>query len=558
MIKTCGQCASTFDITDEDLKFYDKASPVFNGKKYQIPPPTFCSDCRQQRRLMFVNDINLFLNKCASSGKTVVSNCHPDGECKVYDQDLWWSDRWDATDYGRDFDFKRPFFEQIHELSKVVPRPNVFTSYQYDENCTFTNGAGKNKNCYLIFDADYCRDTYYSYSTNSTINCIDCYKVRKSELCYENVDCKECYNSKYLTNCSNCNDSAFLDDCYGCSNCFMSFNLQHKKYYIYNKASTKEEYEKFMAQLLSRSKSEKFREEFYKLKASYPKKYYHGIQNENVSGDYLYNCKNVKESFDCNEAWDCKHIYQAFGTQTKDCVDFNECGEFVQLLYECNTSGYNTNSVIFSSYILDQCCNMMYCLNCHFSSDLFGCVGIQRKKFCILNKQYSKAEYEKLVPKIIEHMMKSGEWGEFFYPFVAPFAYNDALVNDFFPLTREDALKRGYKWRDEDKKQLPQTCVVPDDIKDVNNSITKEVLVCMRCDSNFKIIPQELVFYNDRGLPVPTQCFKCRHYARMGTRNPRKLWERKCAKCGVGIQTTYAPDRPETVYCEQCYLKEVH
>jgi len=31
-------------------------------------------------------------------------------------------------------------------------------------------------------------------------------------------------------------------------------------------------------------------------------------------------------------------------------------------------------------------------------------------KYCILNKQYSKEEYEELVPKIIEHMQKTGEW----------------------------------------------------------------------------------------------------------------------------------------------------
>ena len=31
----------------------------------------------------------------------------------------------------------------------------------------------------------------------------------------------------------------------------------------------------------------------------------------------------------------------------------------------------------------------------------------------------------------------------------------------------------------------------------------------------------------------------------------------KCAKCGKEIKTSYAPDRPETVYCKQCYNNEV-
>jgi hypothetical protein len=45
----------------------------------------------------------------------------PDKSYKVYSQDEWWSDKWDAMDYGRDFDFSRGFFEQINELIINVP-----------------------------------------------------------------------------------------------------------------------------------------------------------------------------------------------------------------------------------------------------------------------------------------------------------------------------------------------------------------------------------------------------------------------------------------------------
>ena len=34
----------------------------------------------------------------------------------------------------------------------------------------------------------------------------------------------------------------------------------------------------------------------------------------------------------------------------------------------------------------------------------FGCVGFKHKQYCILNKQYTKEEYEKLVQKIIKQM----------------------------------------------------------------------------------------------------------------------------------------------------------
>jgi CxxC-x17-CxxC domain-containing protein len=44
----------------------------------------------------------------------------------------------------------------------------------------------------------------------------------------------------------------------------------------------------------------------------------------------------------------------------------------------------------------------------------------------------------------------------------------------------------------------------------------------------------------------------------MKLRNPRKLFDRKCDKCGIDIKTTYSPDRSEIVYCEECYNKEIY
>jgi len=59
-------------------------------------------------------------------------------------------------------------------------------------------------------------------------------------------------------------------------------------------------------------------------------------------------------------------------------------------------------------------------------------------KYCILNKQYTKEEYEKLMPKIIEYMEKTEEWGEFFPASLSPFGYNETIAMEYFPLTREE------------------------------------------------------------------------------------------------------------------------
>jgi len=41
---------------------------------------------------------------------------------------------------------------------------------------------------------------------------------------------------------------------------------------------------------------------------------------------------------------------------------------------------------------------MVNCKNC------FGCTCLRGKEYCIFNKQYTREEYETLVPQIIEKM----------------------------------------------------------------------------------------------------------------------------------------------------------
>ncbi|USN57480.1 MAG: hypothetical protein H6766_03435 [Candidatus Peribacteria bacterium] len=77
----------------------------------------------------------------------------------------------------------------------------------------------------------------------------------------------------------------------------------------------------------------------------------------------------------------------------------------------------------------------MYSFNCDSSSHLFGCIGLRNKSYCIFNKQYTKEEYNALVPKIIEHMKQTGEWGEFFHPSLSPFGYNETVANEYYPVT---------------------------------------------------------------------------------------------------------------------------
>jgi hypothetical protein len=207
--------------------------------------------------------------------------------------------------------------------------------------------------------------------------------------------------------------------------------------------------------------------------------------------------------------------------------------------------------------------NVYYSLECHHNHNLFGCVGLTNQQFCILNKQYAKDEYETLVAKIIESMRASGEWGEYLPAAISPFAYNETIAQEYFPLTKESAEKGGWRWRDEreeitkTEKKIPGHAL-PEDITSVPDDMINWPIECEATGRPFQIVKQELDFYRKMQLPVPHVHPDERHKQRMARRNPYKLWMRPCAKCKKAIETNYAPERPERVYCEECYLREVY
>ncbi len=155
----------------------------------------------------------------------------------------------------------------------------------------------------------------------------------------------------------------------------------------------------------------------------------------------------------------------------------------------------------------------------------------------------------------------------------ASFGYNETLAQDYMPLSKEEALKRGFRWQDKTtgtyRKETIKEGQVPETIVEVSEDILNEILVCEKCKKNFRITKSEFDFYKRMHLPLPHKDFECRHKDRMSKRNPRKLWHRKCMcknpkhphldiGCPSEFETSYAPGRPEVVYCEECYNKEVY
>lgn len=558
MNHSCRQCQASYEITNDDLAFYDAVSPIIGERKYALPLPTQCPACRYRQRLIWRNERNLYKRTCSATGKSVVSIWSPEKQYPpVYEQSYWWSDAWDPKTYGRDMDFSRPFFEQWAELFRATPQ--LAMNNQMSENCEFTNQSQRNKDSYMIFCSNDSRDCLHGMWLQLCVDCVDCTYLEVSELCYEVLNGKNCYKCMFSRNLENCSDVLFSKNCIGCKNCFGCVNLRNKEYFFFNKKCSKEDYEHHILAMgldrlpgivAARTKAEEFFRQF-------PSKYYTGANEENSSGDYLINVKNTHECFNSRNTENlayCQDVWRAH-----NCQDMTETVEN-DFCYSLEGSASSSNT-LFSKKFCDLS-NAIYCSHCNFSKNLFGCVCMKHAQYCILNKQYTKEEYEALVPKIIEHMQRTGEWGDHFPSRFSPFGYNETVAQEYFPLSEEEATKQGYQWRrgQDDVSAVSRVVAasaLPDSISGVPNNATDWAIQCEVTGRPFRIIKQELDFYRQLGLPLPHLHPDERYRHRMALRNPRKLWSRPCTRCSKEMMTTYQPSRPEIIYCEQCYLDTV-
>lgn len=561
MKKTCKQCSSDFEISSDELNFLERVSPVLDDKKYQIPPPTLCPDCRQQRRISWRNERNLYLRECSKSGERIIAMYHKDSVFPVYDNDIWWGDSWDGRDFAQDFDFSKTFFEQIKELRDKVPHFSLAVATTTCENSDYVNHAGYLKNCYLVYNTDYAERCMYSKGVNRCFDCLDCFKVYDSEACYECMNSYNCKFCTYVWDSYNSSECHFSFNLIGCKNCFLCTNLQNQEYCFKNKKLKADEWKEKVQEYKSNKSNKEIFSEFVELKEHSKVKRINEKNTENCTGDYLVNCKDCEACFDCEYLEKSKYCYDlkkgdgvSYGN-----MDLSAFGVGVIDCYEGGTVGYNDNHCLFGENVWgsnDVHYSMLCVNNC---KNCFGCVGLKKAEYCILNKQYSKDEYFNLVQKIIEHMKSTGEWGEFFPTEISPFAYNETMANEYYTMTKDEVLKRGWNWKEKDQSAYQkQTYSVPENIEDVSDDICDEILACKKTGKNFRIQKTELNFYRKMKLPIPEYCPDVRHLNRLEFRNPRKLYERKCEKCGIDISTTFSSERTENVFCEKCYLEEVY
>ena len=522
------------------------------------------------------NERALNSRKCDAPGHSedLITVYHPDSDYKVVCSEFWWSDKWDPLNYGRDYDFSKPFFQQLLELQKEVPRPSIIMIRS--ENSDYTNMVSGCKNCYQITSAEKCEDCYFGARIFYSRNCCDCENINDCELCYECFQATKCYRCTFCQKLENCRETHFSYDCRNCTDCIGCTGLRNKSYCYFNEQLTEENYKSKLseAKIDSRAGIDKLKKLAQESSLKFPRRYAEIIRSENCTGDNISNSQNCNNSFFINQS---KNV--AYSLNCSEGFDIMDASysDYCEHVYE-NMSSEHDSRKKFCCFCW-ECHDVQYCDYCHSGcSDLFGCVGIQHGRYCILNKQYHKEEYEKLVSKIKKHMeempytTKKGlvyKYGEFFPPEFSAFGYNETVAQEFYPLNEQSATQSGFKWRPveaRDYKAALKAEDLPQTISEVDSEILKQVIYCQHkgkcsdpCTHAYKIVEPELLFYKKMKLPLPILCPICRHFRRVKLRSPLSLWRRQCMNegCSNEFETTYAPERPERVFCEKCYQENM-
>jgi hypothetical protein len=562
--KNCQNCKKDFMIEPEDFNFYEKM---------KVPAPTFCPECRLKRRMIYGNLSKFYKKECEKCNKLTIGLYPSERQDRMYCNDCWWKDDWDGTEYGMEYDPARPFFEQLIELRKKSIFVALESLYSSLINTTYTNNSSYQKDCFMTIYADYDEHCAYTRMSARNKDCYDCYRLKESELCYECVGIYKCYGSSWSEELDNCVNCHFCQSCNGCINCIGCINLRNKSNCIFNVQYSLEEYlnkikemklDTYEGQQDLKRKSEEFW-----LKN--PKREYHGNGlNKNVTGEYIYESKNTYDSYLVSGAEDCRFVQYLSVEGTSSCYDYTGWGDSSSLLYECYIVGQGAYNNKFCSECWPEARDLEYCYYCVQGKECFGCVNLKRKQYCILNKQYTKEEYFALKEKIIEDMKKNPwinkaghfySYGECLPPELSPYGYNETINQEYYPTTKEEALRQGFNWFDAPVKNYNITMKsndLPSTVSLISDDIKKEVIECKECGNGFNIVDIEIELLKKINQPIPHCCYECRHNRRFDRTNMPGLYDRKCDKCGIELRSPYSPDRPEIIYCEKCYQQEVY
>ena len=546
--KICVDCKNEFEVDSGDLVLYEKVG---------LKVPEQCFFCRLKQYSAFWIFGKFRKGKSDLSGEGLITVLPQKLRYPVYKSHEWWSDDWDPLSFGQDYDSSRSFFDQLKELQEKVPRPHQFG--KNNTNCDWCDDVWESRNCYLSRAVFKCENLNYGYRVVESKDSFDLALSFNLQNSYECLGCHDSFNLNFSENSKDCIDSYFLFDCRNCQNCFMCWNLRNKQYCIRNKQYSKEEYEKELKniRLDSYKNIQVLQLEFENiLKNKSVHREHFNLKTTSSVGNYLTNCDKCFNVFSYENSQNCRN--QLRGFDTKDCIDqLGCCFSEISGDNSCNLSGYELKHSIWSqeakySEYLDICYEIEYC---------FGCVGLRKKKYCILNKQYNKEEFENLKNKIIFNMKERGEYGKFLPYSMGLGDYNLSVAIVYFPdIKKEEIISRNGYWSEEDLSSQDgiSSLKLLDSILDTKPEVTSQALICPETHFRFNISQAEYEFHKRKNFALPRLHFDLRMLKKARKTAVLKSYPYKCFYCGKDINAYYPPEWGyQKIACEECYKQNI-
>ena len=178
--KICKDCKKEFAITIGEFSLY---------KKVDIELSTLCFFCRVKLHLSFWMFGKFRKGTSDLSGENLITVLLENTRYPIYTLNEWHSDKWDAMNYGIDYDPSLLFFKQLQSLQEKVPHPHQ--NGIKNTKCDWCDDVWNSKNCYLSRSMEECEDLYYSYRNIRVKNSIDMTICYNCEKCYSRQSC--CY-----------------------------------------------------------------------------------------------------------------------------------------------------------------------------------------------------------------------------------------------------------------------------------------------------------------------------------------------------------------------------
>jgi len=563
--RTCSISGEQFPIYQSDTVFYQKISPSFDWQKFSIPLPTLSPEERRKRRLIRRNERNFYRTQCYLTQAPIITMYNPELHNKVLSDQAYRSDAYDPLQYGRDFDFSKPFFEQFEQLMNDVPKLNLVINN--NTNSPYVNYEAEEKDCYMTIWWHRNENCMYGNYFIESKDSIDGYRNFDVTQCYESIEWHTLHKCKYTYKAEQSNNCTLCYNIRNCSYCFGCVNLQNKSHCFFNQQYSPEERQQKVDayRIHTYTGIQKAKEEYMQFIQKFPRPAVTQSNSENCIGNNIYNSKNCHFCHVVEEAEDCR--YGAIFGYCKDVYDTDSNG-LSELSYEVlavgGTSKASRNQKLMFSVMAIDANNIRYSFSCLHCNNCFGCVWLKKHQYCIFNKQYTPEEYEKQVAKIIAHMIQTGERGQFFPTSLSPFAYNETTVQDFFPLSREQATQKWHRRQDITKispvpvwVQILQSDQLPED----SSAFVYEWPTAIQCQESgraFILQKQEVAFYKAHNIPLPRLHPDVRHQNRLQHKRNHSLYLRNCDKAGETILSIYPTDAPYQVWSEKAYNQEIY